>query len=131
LVFQFIKNILAIAAIAIQLAETHKLLVERCGENGIFVDVDACANIDEDKFAGLTVSFEDIAKSPFTRRRQYDHAALPAPPSSRNRLSLACQPCPVFAHSLCVDRRSIMRLTLAVNRQLEEIGQAALFRFGA
>jgi phosphoserine phosphatase len=39
-------------------------------------------------------------------------------PSSRNRLSLACQPCPVFAHSLCVDRRSIMRLTLAVNRSL-------------
>src|ERR1035438_3777067 len=38
LVFQFIKNILAIAAIAIQLAET---------QNGIFVDVDACAHIDE------------------------------------------------------------------------------------
>jgi len=64
LVFQFIKNILAIAAIAIQLAETHKLLVERCGENGIFVDVDACANIDERQCCWPDVSFEDIAKSP-------------------------------------------------------------------
>src|SRR5271166_2844539 len=47
LVFQFVKNILAIAAIAIQLAETYKLFVKRSDEDGIFVDVDAHANFDE------------------------------------------------------------------------------------
>ena len=66
------------------------------------------------------VSFEDIVKAPFTRRRNMITRRCRLQPSSRNRLSLACQPCPAFVHSLCVARRSIMRLTLAVNRNLNK-----------
>jgi hypothetical protein len=39
----------AVAAIALQLAKTHKLLAERSSENGIFVDFGARIHIDKRK----------------------------------------------------------------------------------
>src|SRR5271157_2350360 len=79
LVLQLVENILAIAAIAIQLAKTRELLVERSGENGIFVDFGVRADFDERKRLLAQRLVRGHRQGSLHAPPQYDHAALPAP----------------------------------------------------
>src|SRR5208337_3277058 len=110
---------LSVAPVAIELTKRLCVLIERGGQNRVFVGFRRFADLDERKLrrAAFVAQgkphgvLQAPARATITRR-------LRLQPVSRTSLSFASKPWPASTHSRAEASFSIMRLTLAVRRSL-------------
>src|SRR6516165_10343591 len=120
LVLQFVKTVLAIGAIAIELTERQYLAIERRDENGIFKDFARLVDLGKAE-PQLTVTFAQRQLALDASSQDHD-AAIPAPALKAQAAILALPA-----------RTGILPILLAhrpLDRALDPLGQAQLEQIG-
>src|SRR6516164_8732245 len=122
LVLQFVKTVLAIGAIAIELTERQYLAIERRDENGIFKDLARLVDLGKAE-PQLTVTVTFAQRQLALDASSQDHdAAIPAPALKAQAAILALPA-----------RTGILPILLAhrpLDRALDPLGQAQLEQIG-
>src|SRR6516165_2073427 len=118
LVLQFVKTVLAIGAIAIELTERQYLAIERRDENGIFKDFARLGDLGKAE-PQLTVTVTFAQRQLALDATSQDHdAAIPAP-ALKAQAAILALPARTGILSILLAHRPLDR---ALDPQLEQIG---------